>query len=114
MEVSGGAGRGGVDRRLFRYAGAARAHLAVTVALGLAGTGLILAQAGLLARVLAVAARGDMAAVLSGTLAALLVVVAARAAVSYGGEVAALRAAATVKSQLRRALTVRSLQLGPV
>ena len=114
MGVSGGAGRGAVDRRLFRYAGAARAHLAVTVALGLAGTGLILAQAGLLARVLAVAARGDMAAALSGTLAALLVVVAARAAVSYGGEVAALRAAATVKSQLRRALTVRSLQLGPV
>jgi ATP-binding cassette subfamily C protein CydD len=41
-------------------------------------------------------------------------VVAARAAVSYGGEVAALRAAATVKSQLRRALTARSLRLGPV
>lgn len=82
--------------------------------LGLAGTGLILAQAGLLARALAVAARGDVAAALSGTLAALLVVVAARAAVSYGGEVAALRAAATVKSQLRRALTARSLQLGPV
>ncbi len=86
----------------------------VTLVLGLAGTGLILAQAGLLARALAVAARGDVAAALSGTLAALLVVVAARAAVSYGGEVAALRAAATVKSQLRRALTARSLQLGPV
>ena len=86
----------------------------MTVALGLAGTGLILAQAGLLARALAVAARGDIAAALSGTLAALLVVVVARAAVSYGGEVAALRAAATVKSQLRRALTVRSLRLGPV
>ena len=81
--------------------------------LGLAGTGLILAQAGLLARALAVAARGDVAAALSGTLAALLVVVAARAAVSYGGEVAALRAAATVKSQLRRALIARSLRLGP-
>ena len=38
---------------------------------------------------------------------------AARAAVSYAGEVAALRAAATVKSQLRRALTARSLRLGP-
>ncbi len=114
MGVRGGAGRGAVDRRLRRYAGAARAHLAVTVVLGLAGTGLILAQAGLLARVLATAARGDVAAALSGTLAALLVVVAARAAVSYGGEVTALRAAATVKSQLRQALTVRSLQLGPV
>ena len=44
---------------------------------------------------------------------ALLGVVAARAAVSYGGEVAALRAAATVKSQLRRALADRALRLGP-
>ena len=86
----------------------------LTVALGLVGAGLILAQTGLLARALAVAARGDVAASLSGTLAALLVVVVARAAVSYGGEVAALRAAATVKSQLRRALTIRSLRLGPV
>jgi ATP-binding cassette subfamily C protein CydD len=109
-----GTPRRAVDRRLLRYAGAARAHLVLTVALGLAGTGLILAQTGLLARALAVAARGDTAASLSGTLAALLVVLVARAAVSYGGEVAALRAAATVKSQLRRALTIRSLRLGPV
>ena len=109
-----GTPRRAVDRRLLRYAGAARAHLALTVALGLVGTGLILAQTGLLARALAVAARGDTAASLSGTLAALLVVLVARAAVSYGGEVAALRAAATVKSQLRRALTIRSLRLGPV
>jgi hypothetical protein len=61
----------------------------LTVAFGLVGAGLILAQTGLLARALAVAARGDTAASLSGTLAALLVVVVARAAVSYGGEVAA-------------------------
>ena len=46
-------------------------------------------------------------------MAALLIVVAARAALSYGGEVAALRAAAAVKSQLRRALLARSLRLGP-
>lgn len=109
-----GTPRRAVDRRLLRYAGAARAHLVLTVALGLVGAGLILAQTGLLARALAVAARGDVAASLSGTLAALLVVVVARAAVSYGGEVAALRAAATVKSQLRRVLTIRSLRLGPV
>ncbi len=108
------AGARAVDPRLLRYAGAARAHLVVTVALGLTGTGLILAQAGLLARALTAAARGDLATDLSGTLAALLAVLAARAAVSYGGEVAALRAAATVKSQLRRALVARSLRLGPV
>ena len=102
-----------IDPRLLRHAAAARAYLVVTVVLGLAGTGLILAQAGLLARALAGAARGDAAAALAGTLTVLLVVVAARAAVNYGGEVAALRAAATVKSQLRRALTARSLRLGP-
>ena len=107
-------GRGPVDPRLLRYASSARGYLVVTVALGLAGTGLILAQAGLLAHALATAARGDVAATLTGTLVALLAVVAARAAVSYGGEVTALRAAATVKSQLRRALTARSLRLGPV
>jgi ATP-binding cassette, subfamily C, bacterial CydD len=106
--------RGPVDPRLLRYAGAARGYLVVTVALGLAGTALILAQAGLLAHALATAARGDMAATLAGgTLTALLIVVAARAAVSYGGEVTALRAAATVKSQLRRAVTAHALRLGP-
>ncbi len=102
------------DPRLLRHARAARGFLAVAVGLGLAGTVLILAQAGLLAHALAAAARGSgAAAALSGTLLLLLVVVAARAAVTYGGEVAALRAAADVKSQLRRALAVRTLGLGP-
>ena len=110
----GRTGRGAANRRLLGYTSGARSYLIVTIAFGLAGTGLILAQAGLLARALAVAAHGDIAAGLAGTLAALLVVVAARAAVSYGGEVTALRAAATVKSRLRTALTVRSLQLGPL
>jgi ATP-binding cassette, subfamily C, bacterial CydD len=105
--------RGPVDPRLLRYAGAARSYLVVTVTLGLAGTALILAQAGLLAHALATAARGDVAVTLAGTLTALLIVVAARAAVSYGGEATALRAAATVKSQLRSALTARALRLGP-
>ena len=104
-----------VDRRLLRYAdAAARAHLAVAVTLGLLGALLILAQAGLLARALAVAARGDVAVALSGTLAALLAVVVARAAAGYGGEVAALRAAAAVKSRLRRELVASSVRLGPV
>ena len=110
---AGGRSTALIDRRLLRHAAAARPYLVITVALGLGGTGLILAQAGLLARALAGAARGDAAAALAATLTALLVVVAARAAVSYGGEVAALRAAAAVKSQLRRALTARSLRLGP-
>jgi ATP-binding cassette subfamily C protein CydD len=102
-----------LPRSLLRHAGAARGHLAAAVALGLAGTGLILAQAGLLARLLAGAVTGTGAAALRGPLIALALVVAARAAVAYGGEVAALRAAATVKSQLRRGLIGRALALGP-
>ena len=102
-----------MDPRLLHYARAARGYLVVTVALGLAGTALILAQAGLLAHALATAARGEVAGALAGTLIALLIVVLMRAAVSYGGEVTALRAAATVKSQLRSALTARALRLGP-
>jgi ATP-binding cassette subfamily C protein CydD len=83
------------------------------VLLGLAGTGLILAQAALLAHALATAARGTGAGALAGTLALLLAVVAARGAAAYGGEAAALRAAARVKSQLRRKLTAHCLRLGP-
>jgi ATP-binding cassette subfamily C protein CydD len=101
------------DPRLVRYAGAARGYLLMTVTIGLAGTGLILAQAGLLAYILASAATGRGPASLADPLIALLAVVVARAAASYGGEVAALRAAATIKSQLRRRLAAHSLQLGP-
>ena len=102
------------DLRLLRYARAARGYLAAAVGLGLAGAALILAQAGLLAHALAAAGRGAAAAIaLSGTLLALLAVVAARAAVTCGAEVAALRASATVKSQLRGALAARALDLGP-
>jgi ATP-binding cassette subfamily C protein CydD len=102
-----------VDPRLLRHASAARGFLVVTVGLGLLATALILAQAGLLAHALAGAARGAGGPALTGTLLALLIVVAARAAAAYGGEVAALRAAAAVKSQLRRALTAHALRLGP-
>src|SRR6185437_5426315 len=102
-----------VDPRLLRHARAAKRYLVVTVLLGLAGTGLILAQAALLAHALAAAALGTGAAALAGTLLALLGVVAARGAAAYGGEAAALRAAARVKSQLRRQLTAHCLRLGP-
>ena len=102
-----------VDPRLLRRAAAARSFLAFTVVFGLATTGLILVQAGLVARLLARAAAGIPVAALAGTLVALLGVVAARALAAYGGESAALRAAAAVKSQLRRALAEHALRLGP-
>jgi ATP-binding cassette, subfamily C, bacterial CydD len=102
-----------LDPRLLRYSAAARGYLAVTIGLGLATTGLILVQASLLAHVLAGAATGTGVAMLAGSLGALLAVLLARAAASYGGETAALRAAAAVKSQLRRRLTDHVLRLGP-
>lgn len=119
-----------VGRRLLREAAAARAYLIVTVLLGLAAAGLILAQAGLLAHALATAVPigagpgGTTAAALAGTahaaagglggtLALLLAVLLARAAAIYCGEVTALRAAAAVKAQLRARLISHVLDLGP-
>ncbi|HTT54566.1 MAG TPA: thiol reductant ABC exporter subunit CydD [Streptosporangiaceae bacterium] len=102
-----------VDPRLLRHAAAARGYLTVAVALGLLTTGLILAQAGLLAHALASAAAGTGAVALAATLGAALAVLAARAVTAYGGEIAALRGAAAVKSQLRRKLTAHVVRLGP-
>jgi ATP-binding cassette, subfamily C, bacterial CydD len=102
-----------VDPRLLRHARAARGYLVFTVVLGLAVTGLVLAQAGLLAHALATAAHGTGAAALRTTLILLLAVVAARALAAGGGEAVALRAAAKVKSQLRARLTAHTLRLGP-
>jgi ATP-binding cassette, subfamily C, bacterial CydD len=102
-----------VDPRLLRQAGAARGYLAVTAGLGVGGTALILAQAGLLAAALAGAARGTGIGALAGTLAWLGVVLAGRAAAAAGAEAAALRAAAEVKSGLRRRLSAHALRLGP-
>ena len=102
-----------VDRRLLRHARAARGYLAVVVVLGLVLTALVLAQAGLLARALAGAAPGVGAVALWPVLVSLLAVVLARAVAVYGGEAAALRASASVKSQLRRRLAAQVLRLGP-
>src|ERR1700729_2401406 len=102
-----------VDPRLLRYATAARGCLVLTVGLGLATTALILAQAGLLAHALAAPAAGVGVAALGATLGLLLAVLAGRAIAVYGGELAALRAAAAVKSQLRRKLTAHVVRLGP-
>ncbi|MGD0240240.1 MAG: thiol reductant ABC exporter subunit CydD [Streptosporangiaceae bacterium] len=102
-----------LDPRLLRYSAAARGYLIVTVVLGLAATALILLQASLLAHLLASAVTGTGTTVLAGSLGVLAVVLLARAATGYGGEVTALRAAAAVKSQLRRRLADHVLKLGP-
>jgi ATP-binding cassette, subfamily C, bacterial CydD len=102
-----------VDPRLLRQAGPARAYLAVAIALGLAGAVLILLQADMLSRLLAGAARGTGVAALAGTLGWLAAVLAGRAMAAAGGEGAALRAAAVVKSRLRRRVSAHAVALGP-
>ncbi|WP_226362404.1 thiol reductant ABC exporter subunit CydD [Pseudonocardia sp. ICBG1142] len=110
-----------VDPRLLRTASAVRVHLAVAAGCGVAATGLILAQAWLVSRVVAGATPSfatdgtptgpgaglDTLAWLVGGVA---VVAVARALLSYGAESAALRSAARAKSQLRMQL-VRRLAL---
>ncbi len=102
-----------LDPRLLRHAGAARAYLVGTLVAGLAVTGLVLAQAALLAHAIAGAFRGMGAGDLATTLVLLPAVVAARALVAYAGEASALRASAKVKSQLRRGLVAHLLALSP-
>lgn len=102
-----------LDPRLLRHARAARVFLAGAVLFGLVATGLILAQAILLAKALAGAFAGDGVEELTPTLVTLLAVVAGRAVTSYGAEVTALRAAVEVKSQLRGRLVAHALDLGP-
>jgi ATP-binding cassette subfamily C protein CydD len=100
-----------LDPRLVRQATAARNYLAGTVVLGVITTGLVLAQAGLLAHVIVHASSGIAA--MHRSIIALAIVMAARAVTMYGGEAMALRAAAAVKSQLRRKLARHVLDLGP-
>ncbi|MBN9792969.1 thiol reductant ABC exporter subunit CydD [Pseudonocardia sp. TMWB2A] len=113
-----------VDPRLLRTASAVRVHLAVAAVCGVAATGLILAQAWLVSRVVAGAtpsftldgARTGPGAGLD-TLAWLVggvaVVAVARALLSYGAESAALRSAARAKSQLRMQLVRRLVLAAP-
>ncbi|MEU8820868.1 thiol reductant ABC exporter subunit CydD [Actinoplanes sp. NPDC048796] len=97
-----------LDPRLLRYARTTRAYLVVTVVLGAALAGLIVAQATLLADgITAVFLHGAGLADLRATLIGLALVVAGRAAVSWAQEAVAARSSASVKSELRRALLGR-------
>jgi thiol reductant ABC exporter CydD subunit len=103
-----------LDPRLIRYASATRGYLIACVALGLAGAGLIVAQATLLAGgITAVFLHGAGVGRLHGTLLALAAVIAGRALLAWAQELAAHRAAAAVKTQLRERLLGHLVHLGP-
>jgi ATP-binding cassette subfamily C protein CydCD len=103
-----------IDPRLLRYARATRGFLAAVVALGAVGAALVVAQAMLIAElVVGALQRGLSASDLATPLALLAVVAVGRAAVSWLTELAAHRASAAVKSELRRRLLDRAAALGP-
>ncbi|MFI0775550.1 thiol reductant ABC exporter subunit CydD [Streptomyces sp. NPDC021212] len=103
-----------IDPRLLRYARATRFFLAASVALGLAGAGLVIAQAMLIAEIVVGAfQRGEGTGALTAPLIWLALVAGGRAAVSWLTELAAHRASAAVKSELRLRLLDRAVRLGP-
>ncbi|MEU5000993.1 thiol reductant ABC exporter subunit CydD [Streptomyces sp. NPDC021622] len=103
-----------IDPRLLRYARATRFFLIAVVVLGVAGAGLVVAQAMLIAEVVVGAFQRGLSVGDLGTPLVLLAVVAAgRALVSWLTELAAHRASAAVKSELRGRLLERAGQLGP-
>ncbi|MEU2964203.1 thiol reductant ABC exporter subunit CydD [Streptomyces ardesiacus] len=103
-----------IDPRLLRYARATRLFLGAVVALGAVGAGLLVAQAMLIAEVVVGAFQHDMTAAGLRTPLLLLVAVACgRAPVGWLTELAAHRASAAVKSELRGRLLERATALGP-
>lgn len=103
-----------IDPRLLRYARATRLFLITVVGLGAVGAGLVIAQAMLIAEMVVGAFQHGMAAAELRTPLLLLVAVAAgRAVVAWLTELAAHRAGAAVKSELRGRLLERAAELGP-
>jgi thiol reductant ABC exporter CydD subunit len=102
------------DRRLLRYARPAWAYLAGLVVVTIGVAGLVIVQAQLLATAIAGAFRGGAYLPgLEGTIVLLAAVIAGRAALAWAIEALSYRASAGVKSQLRRDLLRRSVELGP-
>ncbi|REK89065.1 thiol reductant ABC exporter subunit CydD [Streptomyces inhibens] len=103
-----------VDPRLLRYAHATRGFLVAVVLLGLAGAGLVVGQAMLIAEIVVGAFQHDLdLGALTTPLALLAAVSVGRGLVSWLTELAAHRAGAAVKSELRMRLIERAAQLGP-
>ncbi|MFH9466090.1 thiol reductant ABC exporter subunit CydD [Streptomyces clavifer] len=103
-----------IDPRLLRYARATRFFLAAVVGLGLVGAALVIAQAMLVAEVVVGGFEdGLTVAGLRTPLLLLAAVALGRALVAWLTELAAHRASAAVKSELRGRLMARAAELGP-
>ncbi|WP_240800189.1 thiol reductant ABC exporter subunit CydD, partial [Streptomyces rhizosphaericola] len=103
-----------IDPRLLRYARATRLFLAAVVGLGLVGAALVIAQAMLIAEIVVGGFEDGLTVTQLRTPLLLLAAVAVgRALVAWLTELAAHRASAAVKSELRGRLLERAAHLGP-
>ncbi|MFE0333261.1 thiol reductant ABC exporter subunit CydD, partial [Streptomyces sp. NPDC058955] len=103
-----------IDPRLLRYARATRFFLVAVVVLGLIGAALVIAQAMLIAEIVVGAfQQGLTVSALTTPLLLLAGVALGRGLVSWLTELAAHRASAAVKSELRGRLLERATALGP-
>ncbi|WP_369170606.1 thiol reductant ABC exporter subunit CydD [Streptomyces sp. R28] len=103
-----------IDPRLLRYARTTRLFLVAVVGLGVVGAVLVIAQAMLIAEaVVGAFEHGMSAAELRTPLLLLAAVAVGRAVIAWLTELAAHRASAAVKSELRGRLLERSAELGP-
>ncbi|MEU4176849.1 thiol reductant ABC exporter subunit CydD [Streptomyces sp. NPDC026589] len=103
-----------IDPRLLHHARATRLFLAAVVALGLVGALLVIAQAMLIAEIVVGGFEGGLTVTALRTPLLLLAAVAlGRAFVAWLTELAAHRASAAVKSELRGRLLERAARLGP-
>jgi thiol reductant ABC exporter CydD subunit len=102
-----------LDQRLVRRTRSVRPLLALDTALGLVTTGLVLAQATLLARIVAGAFAGTPPSDLRRDGVLLALAFAGRGALAWGMEVAGRRAASSVLSELRLALVARRVATQP-
>ncbi|WP_029253779.1 thiol reductant ABC exporter subunit CydD [Paraoerskovia marina] len=104
-----------LDPRLLRHARAARGYVVLTAVFGVLTAALVVAQALLIAAVLAPAIQGDLTTLgAAGTSVGLLVlVVALRSAASWAQERFAVRAAARTIAELRESVVAHAVRLGP-
>ncbi|MGM7441147.1 thiol reductant ABC exporter subunit CydD [Streptomyces tunisiensis] len=103
-----------IDPRLLRYARATRGFLAAVVGLGAVGAGLVVAQAMLIAEIVVGSFQdGRPAGDLRTPLLLLVATAAGRGLVGWLTELAAHRASAAVKSELRGRLLDQATALGP-
>jgi ATP-binding cassette subfamily C protein CydD len=103
-----------LDKRLLRQARPARVGLALAIGMGLLGGMAIVGQARLLSQVVSrVFLDGDTLAGVRSLLLAFFVLSLVRAALTWGGEVAANAVAGRVKRDLRAQLMARLVELGP-